>query len=69
MAALLQLVPVQGTSNAADALAWLHQAVAPTLSQTARRRRALICHWVSRAARRLACDRYAALRGSPIPPH
>jgi hypothetical protein len=69
MAALLQLAPVQGPSNAADALARLHPAVAPTLSRTAQRRAALVCHWPPRAAGRLSCHRYAALPGVPVPPH
>jgi hypothetical protein len=69
MAALLQLAPVQGTSNAADAVARLHQSVATTLSQSAQRGRALVCHRPPRAAGRLACRRYAALPDVPIPPH
>jgi hypothetical protein len=66
MAALLQLGPVQGTSNAADARQRLHQVVTTTLSQTAQRRLALVCHRTVHTASRHRC---AALPGIPIPPH
>jgi hypothetical protein len=69
MAALLQLGPVQGTSNAADARQRLHQVVTTTLSQTAQRRLALVCHRTVHTAARPSRHRCAALPGIPIPPH
>ena len=66
MAALLQLAPVQGPSIAA--IARLHQAVARTLSQTAKRRMAVV-HGCAPHDAPMAFRATVALRRIPIPPH
>jgi hypothetical protein len=69
MAALVHLTPLRGTSDTAETLARLHQALAPPLSQTAQRWLTLVCHRAPCAAARLSRHRHAALPGVPIPPH